>query len=328
MAFQPVWAVRDGLGTVEGARRNTNASTSGATGITRPNDLEVRALDVPGTAVQIMPGSGTIVNQYPGAVNESYSVANDAADGDAIVPVPATGSTGPATRYVVVRVDDPQFGGQVPADPATATFCRPVLLDSLANVPYPILPLARIDQPASTGTITSDLIHDLRTMAVARSWRRLLSYALFTADGDVLAATGADGEYWPSVVGRWDIPVPEWATRMNIKADWGSVRQPPGNVVGRLWVQIGDNNAEYKYSTQPVRYDTMGLSQAARVTYVAADDLAVKPEIRGTTVRFGMRGRVDDIISGGTAARVRLDWGSSVALDVEFLEAPEVQHAP
>lgn len=317
MALLPAWAVDGGRVPASMARRQTFASTSGATGIILPADLRVVALPTPGAAVRVLPGSAVMVSRYPNVVGESYSVANDSA---LDVGVPATGSDGPATRYVILRVSDPQFGGQVPEAPLDAEYCSVELVSSITALAYPHVVLARIDQPASTATITPDMITDLRAVANPREKRVLRQMVLTSADAEVLNVGADQGEAWPNAATAY-LDIPEWATEAQIRCDWGSVMAPAGNSWGLVWVEFGPylGSSRWTYTTARRRYDTPNAAGNSRMNFAIAQTVAIPEAIRGTNQRFVPKGRVD---GGQTASRVRVDWASFVAIDVTFLEVP------
>lgn len=137
---------------------------NGAEGITQGDDLKVTALGTPGAAVQVGDGSGVVrgkANSFQG----SYSACNI---GSATVSIASTGGS-PRSDMVVLRILDPQYEGSL--DPATDQI---MFFDVISNVGstatvvpggYTAIPLARIDIPASTSTITSGMITDIRQCA-------------------------------------------------------------------------------------------------------------------------------------------------------------------
>lgn len=318
MALLPAWAVDGGKVPAAMARRESYRASQGATGVTLPTDLRVRELATPGTSVRIGSGSGVMVSRYPSAVNESYGIANDS---DAELAIPATGSGSGATRYVIARVSDPQHGGQEPDDPLTAPYCTFEQVSSIENLNYPFLPLAKINQPASTATITQSMIKDLRQVALPRTRRYLRTVAL-TEDSEVDDILSSEtGENWPDLADTaWGaLDIPEWATRFRVVMTWAGVLCPPGNASGQVWVQLGEDSDSHKVSTEKVFYNTPGSSQTARMTMVSASDEEVVPvAFRGTAQKVYPTGKHK---TGPNSARIRLDAGAASVLDIEFFEA-------
>ena len=163
MALRPVpWAIGNGAeNSVELARADAFVGSSGATGIVDPTDFKVVALPTPGAAVRVRKGTGVIRNIYPGAFGQSYVVQEQS---NTDVPVAATGASGAATKYVYVLITDSQYGGQAPSSVENGPYNDYAVTTTLpSNQPY--LLLARINQPASTATITNAMITDLREVA-------------------------------------------------------------------------------------------------------------------------------------------------------------------
>src|SRR5699024_922068 len=185
MAFGTPWAVGGGAQhEVEVARQQTHDSTGGAEGISLPGDLKVRPLATPGTKVRVAPGGALLLNRYPGGAGQTYAVRNDA---EVEVSVTATGSSGGRSDLVVARVLDPQYEGQPPADPDEFDYSMVEIVEGVsssatsaedAGLNYPAVALARIDLPASTGTVEADHLTDLREMARPRSKRFLFTYGI------------------------------------------------------------------------------------------------------------------------------------------------------
>lgn len=291
----------------------------GATGITRPEDLKVVALPTPGGAVRVMPGSGPIENTYPGVNSEAYVIRNPEATD---VTVPATGSTGGQVRYVIVRIDDPQYGGN--ASGPDGPYVYPTLVSSLSGITYPYMALARINQPANTATITGSMITDLRKIAVPRRKTELRTHAVTVGNEDDINSTTHypdGGETWPeSTENDWGFfEIPTWATRMKIVMNWSGVRSPGGDTWGQAWVQVGYSLNPDHIVTQVTSYDTSGMGTPFRLHMMVADEIPIPKALRGGEHKIYPRVNV----IGGASARLRLDAGSSISLQVEFMETPD-----
>lgn len=167
------WAVEGGQTSADVGRLLAWHATSGFVGVAKPTDLVVKALSVPGGSVRVMPGACTVPVKALGKTNQTYIGANPSED---VIAIPATGSGGGRSDLIVARVENPIAGEpwQPPADPITGQYIftrrypsvpagttHVVQVDPSASA----LTLARIDIPASTGTITDAMIHDLRGVA-------------------------------------------------------------------------------------------------------------------------------------------------------------------
>ena len=311
MAFDPKpWLIglEGVLHSAEVARTLAWASTNGASGIIQPKDLRVRALTVNGGGVRIDPGGFVIESKYSGASLQSYI---GRAPTETVLDVPATGSSGGATRYVVARINDPDYpgGGNIPTDPNSATYALPMIVSSLSSSRTEI-PLAMIEQPANTATITQSMITDLREIANPREKPVVIPRPNVTADaGMELTSRVAypTGEWFPNVGGqanngRYDILAPTWATRMQIRCEWlgiGSTNNP-GN--GNYWVSYGPDggSTDPQYYTQAFGWNS--TSGNYRENWIMEQDVYVRPEWRGTEIPFFPRAHFKNKNSGGSLA--------------------------
>ena len=168
MATDPVpWFVGGGaLHPAEVARLLAYAATSGAAGVVTAGDMAVTQLPVAGTSVRAAVGGAVIPNLYPGGGQQSY-IGRAASSTD--IPVTATGSGSGRVDLVIARIDDPQYGGTVPADVTVGPYIRFDIIQNVAagsttlpaGTAYPAIVLARLDIPASTATITTSMITPL-----------------------------------------------------------------------------------------------------------------------------------------------------------------------
>jgi hypothetical protein len=175
MAFDPVpWFVGGGaLHPAEAARQLTYAVTGGAVGVGAVDDLKITQLPTAGTSVRAASGGAVIPNLYPGASQQSYA-GRAASTTD--ISVTATGSGSGRVDLVIARIDDPQYGGTVPGDVTVGPYIKFAIIQNVASgstglpagLAYPAVALARLDIPASTGTITNAMITDLRAVANPR----------------------------------------------------------------------------------------------------------------------------------------------------------------
>ena len=335
MAFEPhPWFI--GLEGVEHsaevARNLAWVATSGASGIVKPTDLRVKAQSVPDGSVRIGPGGFVVESKYSGASQQSY-VERVPTSTD--LEVPATGSSGGATRYVVAQIMDPDYpgGGTIPPVPNDGVFARPYLVSSLSSSRTEIV-LAKIVQPANTAAITNAMITDLREIANPR--RKQLQYARprVSADSDTklyqLASDG--GEYFPGGNGSpntFSLDVPSYATRMIIRADWMAVRyQGSSNPYGSYWVEFGDEykprtwpgNRQWEFSTQRFAFNSPGTSNdVMRTNWILADAVYIPAKLRGKSCTFAFKAGLDSTAGRGD---VSCDAVSGLSMEVTFSEAP------
>lgn len=287
------------------ARTLAYAATSGATGVIGPDDLRVTSLPSPGAGVRILPGGGVMENRYPGGTQQSYVVRNPSAT-DATVS--ATGSSGGSTRYVVLRIDDPEFGGQAPANVVLGPYVRPVLVSSITNLAYPFLPLAKITQPANTSVITQAMITDLRQLANPRSRREVLSAA-----AGVATLSSTSGQIFPSYTPA--IPVPEWATWVQILVHLSGFKQTASLAEGNLQVTMGGTPMG-----GALNLDFDNVVDGVRHTTLVTGGGAVPEALRGTSPAFGLRGTRTNASS--RPGQFVTDSSTHMAIDVQFSERP------
>lgn len=322
MALRPVpWAIGNGAeNSVELARADSFVGSSGATGIVDPTDFKVVALPTPGAAVRVRKGTGVIRNTYPGTFGQSYVVQEQS---NTDVSVAATGSSGAATKYVYVLITDSQYGGQAPPSVENGPYNDYAVTTTLpSNQPY--LLLARINQPASTATITNAMITDLREVANPKEKIVNRSRPLNLADVETLTQTNPIGERFPNSGGGQNIDVPEWATRAIIETEWLMVNERPGNAYGAIWVEYGPLNSggqDRQYSTQRFRWNTQAGSDSARGIWKISDDVYIPAALRGTSQVFSMRGYVTYASAG--SARPQMDQHSGIVFKVTFLQVAD-----
>lgn len=322
MALYPVpWFTTGGVEGEGGAenygelaRADAFIGSSGATGIIDPTDFKVVALPTPGPAVRVMKGTGVIRSTYPGVVGQSYVVQErDYTD----VPVAATGSSGGATKYVYLLIEDTQFTGQPPVSVEDGPYNSYQVTTTLPQF-KPYLLLAKINQPKSRSDIQPEMIEDMREVANPKSsdvWRPRPNVA---SDKEYVTATGADGEWFPNNGGEQTIYIPDWATRVQISATWSGVRYDSGkNAYGEMWVEFGPylRPSTRQYSTQRFMYDTAASANTYRTNWIAEDDKYIPAALRGTDQIFVMKAR-----KTGPDKAASIDGMSGVSLKVRFLQ--------
>ena len=315
MGLIPAYAVDGGRINAAMLRTVLWASTSGASGIVRATDLRVSALAVPGTKVNINPGAALLANRFSGSSGtQSYAAASD---GVTQLDIPATGSSGGRTDFIILRIDDWHFtGAQAPVDPVNALYCSFQRVSSLTGLNYPYVALAKIVIPASTGTITNAMITDLRKVALPRTERVVRVNAMVIPETETVS-NATTGEYFPNAGGAQTVSIPPWATRVKIRATWHGMVMPGGNCQGRMWVSFGDwDGKSWGAKSQEFAWDNVANANTYRLDVSAVDDMPVPPALRGRDVRFQMWGRK----LSSTSVGARMDQNSGATLDLLFEE--------
>ncbi len=322
------WAIGNGAGNmVEGARMSLYFATKGKRGVGGPLDMKVVPLPVPGPAVRVLTGTGVTPNDYPGGGLQSYGMWEDSSTD---VDIPATGSSGGATRYLIARIMDPQYAGQEPEDPQVGPYNRYALVSSISNLRYPHVPLAKITQPRSTGTITASMITDIREVANPNHDFAEFIRPRVIADNEAgmnLTVTTTDGgEYFPGGDGSsngFSTVVPPWATVATIDAKWLSVSYKGGrDLRGYYWVEYGDeyrdrtwpNKRQWQYSTEKFAFNSPNTADHKRGNWLLSDSVPIPRKLRGKRVWFIFKaGRTGD-------TGVSMDEKTGVTMFINFYE--------
>ncbi|MBM6622676.1 hypothetical protein JTF08_13755 [Micrococcaceae bacterium RIT802] len=311
-------------------------STGGAEGVSSVGGMRVLAQAVPNGTVRVVSGGCLLNNRYPGGAGQSYEGRN-ATQTD--VAITATGSGGGRTDLIVARVLDPQYEGQPPADPNAFDYFRLAVIQGVPsgtltfkelNLDYPAIELAKVTLPSSTATITQAMITDLRTVAQPREKTVVMPRPNVTGDaGMALTSRGAypAGEWFPNVGGnanngRYDIPVPSWATRMQIRCEWLSVRYKANPGAGYYWVAYGPDSV----GSTPTSY-TQGFGwdsddATSTTNWLLEQEVPIPSAWRGTTIPFVPRANktTDTSYPGSVALTAR----SGMVFSVRFLEVADV----
>ncbi|MEU5490247.1 hypothetical protein AB0G98_21220 [Streptomyces sp. NPDC020196] len=280
----------------------------GAEGITQGTDLKVTQLSTPGTSVQVVDGSGVVrgrVNAFQG----TYAVRNQ---GAATVPIAATGGSG-RSDMLILRVEDPQYEGSL--NPAVDQINYFQVISGVSSSATTIpdgrtgIPLARIDIPASTSTITNAMIKDIRTIANPRRESRLLTQSPATAS---TAITGSTLVYsYFSTAAGWSIAIPSWATTVRVKIDVAGLRLLVNPFYGVLRATFGTS-----LTLQATTLDD-NQSGTRRISSLVADTLTIPDTYRGTTQLLRLQGAG----ATGNTGQMQVDAAAMLVAQVEFEEA-------
>ncbi|MFJ3043598.1 hypothetical protein [Streptomyces tendae] len=284
----------------------------GNQGITEGDDLKVTALSTPGAGVQIGDGSAVIagkVSPVQGFYN-AYNIGSDTVD------VAATSSTS-RSDMVVLRVEDPEYeGDRDPAvDPIVFFEVIPNVSSTATTAPagYSAIPLARIDIPASTATITNGYIKDLRQVANPRRERILTPYYAFGSLVEI-SGTSSTWKTHPNLT-LATLDIPSWAAVAKIVFSVTNLRLADGAVFGAFRFMLGTEEAG-----QEVWIDDNQGAVARReyVEMIETISLTTGPgaAMRGTSQPIKARMRTDPLNDG----KIGIDNRTTFKIDVEFLE--------
>ena len=283
---------------------------NGAEGITQGDDLKVGQRSTPGGGVTVVDGSAVVrgrANTFQG----SYAACNI---GSVDVDIAATGGTG-RSDMVILRVEDPEYEGDLNPETDQIAYFQVISNVSSSATAIPDgrtgIPLARIDIPVSTSTITNAMITDLRKCANPRRSRAVSTQSPSGLSTGIGASTAPS--YFSTAAG-WNVPVPDWATKAIVKIDVSPIRYDLGNFWGYLSATFGAS-----LTVQSVTLDDNQGSGARRIPAIIADTLTLPSSYRGTTQLLRVRAAAADT---GQAARIYVDSGTTLVADVQFEEAP------
>ncbi len=312
MAFFPAPILTNGAThSAQQFRMMVRDLAADAEGITQGDDLKVTQRSTPGGGVTVGDGSGVVkgrANPFQG----SYSVCNI---GSVNVDIAATGAGAGRSDMLIVRVEDPEYEGSL--DPQVDEIVYFEVISNVSSAATTIpdgrtgIPLARIDIPANTSTITNAMIVDLRKVANPRKDRLLVTQSPASISTGIGSSTSYS--YFSTAAG-WNIAIPDWATKAIIKIDVSPVRYDLGNFWGQISATLGSS-----LSVQPTLLDDNQGSGVRRIAAVLADTLTIPSSYRGTTQLLRVRAAG---LNAGQAARIYVDSGTTLVADVQFEEAP------
>jgi hypothetical protein len=284
-------------------------------GVTTGSDLKVTALSTPGAGVQVGDGSAVIagkISPVQGYYN-AYNIGSDTVD------IAATGGTG-RSDMLVLRVEDPDYegdrnpGGENP-DPIVFFEVIPNVSSSATTVPagYSAVPLARIDIPASTATITNAMIKDLRQVANPRRERILTPYYAFGSLVEI-SGTSSTWKTHPNLT-LATLDIPSWAAVAKIVFSVTNLRLADGAVFGAFRFMLGTEEAGQEVWID----DNQGtVARRAYVEMIETISLTTGPgaAMRGTSQPIKARMRTEPLNDG----KIGIDNRTTFKIDVEFLE--------
>lgn len=308
------WAVDQALTSARMGRRLAYAATGGKEGVVAPADLKVSA--VPGASVNIAAGGYVALNRYPNQPSQSYMGAAESVTNIAVAAV------GGAARSdaILLRIDDPEYGGTVPADRAVGPYEKFVVVTGVSatlkdatelGLAYPAILLARIDRAANATTVVAGDIKDMRKLAQPRySSDVFMTQPQSGTPGDVL--TQAAFRKFPT---NWDAPVviPDWATHCAIVSEMSAMGATGGSATGSLRSVL--SAAPDSVVSASVGYDTTSVTDGNRVNALIALGGAIPAAMRG---KSGIV-YIDGLKSGG-AGTIRIQSGTTILHRVEFFE--------
>lgn len=307
----------------EVARLLAFAAIGGAEGVVEPGDLKVLPLDVPSGSVRVVVGAALIRNRATGGAQQTYVARNPTED---VVSISETGSAGGRSDLIVAQIEDPNMAGEPWQDPTDPKVGPYVFTRVIPNVPAgttrlqdvpgyegrSAITLARVDLPASTGTVTAALITDLRKLARPRSERQVVKGTL--TDKTVTLSTSS----WQAFPEKpiTGLVVPTWATHAAIRIDT-TIRFVSGDGYFNLQSYLGTGAPITSGLFADAIIDSTSGGGSYRQPLVIPSDgvWAIPSALRGKTVQLVTR--VQGRSSGGKIATGTTDYYFA---DVSFME--------
>ncbi|WP_075662097.1 hypothetical protein [Streptomyces acidiscabies] len=303
--IQPPMLTHGGTHPARAFRMMVRDLASGNQGVTEGNDLKIRQWATPGAGIRVGDGSAVVTGAAWG--QGSYTQYNV---GDAIVPIAPTGSAA-RSDLICLRVEDPEYEGN--RDPAADDIGYFHVVSGVSattkTVPSGMtaIPLARLDLPANTATVTDALIVDLRGIANPRRERKL--YTAFPGALSELKYSDNKWHIWPAAA-KWSIPVPAWATNVKIVTTVAGLRLTRADVYARMQHVLGT------LLGQDISIDDDQGNNTRRSTVVIADNITVTAGLRGTTQTL----YVQTYMSKSETGDLAVDSATSIIADIEFTE--------
>lgn len=310
----------------EVARLVAYAASGGGEGIVGGPSLKVSQLSIPGSGVQVASGAAMLLNYSPGAQLQSYAAHYPVTK---TVQVAATGSGSGRSDLIVLSIHDSQYEPWRSNPPANKIVGPYRFLEPITGVPagiqnvrdlpnppaWPAIALARIDIPASTGTITNAMITDLREMAVPRSYsaNRVIQVNRFYGPGSNPPAS-PDWVDWPAT---WSFRIPKWANRLALRSFWSALVRNASFVGGvRFVLRLG--TLELFSDHRGVDINWPGVD--TRGNWTLADDMLVPTAMRGKVVTAALQ----ILRSSGTGTlELSVGGGTAVVADLFFTEVAD-----
>lgn len=297
----------------------------GNEGVFSSTDLEVKPLSVPGTGIRVMPGACGILNRALNASKEAYLARLFAQD---LVDINPTGAGVGRSDLIIARIENPYISGEPwnlpePEDRDDGPYVFTRVIEGVPSntktvaelgLGYSAIPLARVDIPASTGTIIPAYLTDLRTVVNP-----------FT--GGVQGPGSGGGTTNPPPDGSlgisdtdpipfpfsspWQLTIPPQATHADITVTITGIKVVGGTRTGVWHLDITGIGAS---SDKPFTW------VEGRNSFVfSLPDYPIPAALRGTTVAAKLLGRS----TGSGTGTASGDLSTQIVCKADFKQKPE-----
>lgn len=295
------------------------AATGGSEGIVDKGDLKVTADALETEFINVGTGGGLVLNRSNNGGGQSYAAFNRGSDR---VAVPDTAGAS-RTDLVVLKINDPEFTGQVPADPDNYPYAETVVITgvpagteraSALNLGYPAVELARITRPATSTTVSSGQITDLRKLALPR-FKEYRNHYPVGSNPNMLNVVAPAWEPFPGSATQ-SVYIPEWATRATFH---GFIEGLDHRTVGRGRIRLTLVATGVGGEATEINEPAPG-GAVDRKTYNFGGEIPLPSSVRGTNVNFRLEGQVT---AAGDAGFLQVNTLSSVFFSILLEEQPE-----
>ena len=324
------------------------AAVEGKQGILSPEALAPRALSTPGKGVSIDPGPFAIRAKQPGGQYQSYVDALQVAEFVPVSDVGSSGPRSDLIIARIENPYAGEPTTWTPVDPEDGPYRRLVAIEGVPsnintvtswNNTWSAIPICRITRPANTGQVLQSHITDLRSLAELGGDRITIEvtnnppatappiasqyYTNFNPSaGDPNYGNPGGGsdtvhdywvadtnwKNWPSVA-SWDVPIPEWATSMDIEMTVLNAQLLYNDVYARLRMILDGSVV-----TPPLTIALDYVSEAPRYNLAFGTAMVIPSSMRGKVVNFRTQlasnyvtpGRLD--AKGGTNSRLAVNF--------------------
>lgn len=319
------------------------ASVEGQEGILHQTALACTDLDTPGDAIVVAPGPYAVRARHTGGDFETYIGKILAAETVTVNPV---GSSGSRTDLVVLRIENPYVSEPTtwpqPPDALLGPYAHIRVVEgvpantnhvSAHNNTWSAITLARITRPANTGIVTQGHITDLRSLAKLGETRVVIvdsppstappiEQAYWTestplADNTELLSTQLTFTNYPPSA-QWQVPIPAWATGMDINV----LLNPKitNHVWGEMRLTVQDDAA---VGSVPTEYDVnfpTGAPGPLRQVFMIGGTESLSPTVRGKIKTFRLQARSKN--AGAHPGKLICDRGTRVNIWINFKRHP------
>lgn len=317
------------------ARMLAYITLQGCEGVVDPLDCRALSMPVPSNRIRVMPGAFSVLNRAAGGDRQTYLGRVTSQEEIATTP---TGSSGPRSDLVIIRVENPHESGEtwpMPANIANGPYVFVRIIEGVPgntfnvkglNLGYSAIAIARIDIPASTSAITQAMIKDLRSIAKPGG-ERLDEATPGNPDGQVVipgtpstaplnATDNTAMVNWPAQAGNIQIPIPANATSMDYTVKYNNIINNVDTILGHF--QLGTVDGLLNSPLGKFVASTFNIGTQRRTNQEVKGTMAIPAALRGKKVSFKLLAKSTTVGNG----RLDIDDLSYITVNYTFKTNP------